>query len=534
MTSNTVLNPAVLWERLRTDWLILVGEAEPYGHEQWLEWVGDRRHQLKAQKQATHPKPTQPLALIAESDPQQFLAALWAALLANWDIALANPNWGHQEWQSVSRLIAPTLIWGRSVPPDFGAAGFSSEASFSLETAAKCSPQISAAQISAAQISAPQILIPTGGTSGHIKFAHHTWPTLLAAVNGFRQHFAPAAPVHSYCVLPLYHVSGLMQVLRTVISGGQIAIAPFKTLEATTSANALPFSSSPQPSASAPSSQPSLTVLSLVPTQLHRLLQAGHSQWLSQFHAVLLGGAPPWPSLLEASQRHHIPLSLSYGMTETAAMITAQKPREFLSGDRSSGTPLPHITLQILKDNTTPLPPNQTGQIAIHGPSIAAQPASLAQPSASQPLPHRLLTTDLGYLTPSGHLHVTGRASQTIISGGENISPTEVEAAIRSTGQVQDVCVVGMPDGQWGEVVTAIYVPCHKAVNACSLQQALRASPAYQPAPLLSRYKHPKRWLALETLPRNAQGKLNRQALIDLLQVQVQKQHQEPIDPLSS
>ena len=485
-SSSSASGPSHLWKKLRSDWLILAEEESTYPQDLWTANVQMRMSQLEdAVSSLGALAEAAPIVLIAEPEPQQFLCALWAALRAGWTIALANPDWGQQEWRSVSATICPTLVWGKAVPDHL------------------CSHRDLAAS-AGVDGAVAQILIPTGGTSGKIKFVHHTWQTLLAAVEGFCQHFAPSHAVDSYCVLPLYHVSGLMQVLRSLISGGQLAIAPFKYIESIEPNSPLPFSA-----------RSSLTAISLVPTQLHRLLESNKSSWLKQFDIVFLGGAPAWPDLIEAAHTAQIPLSLSYGMTETAAMVTALAPEDFWSGDRTSGKPLPHAALTILNsepnsepNSEQPLPPGQTGRISIQSASI---PRALS-PSQT------LLTDDLGYFDMSGHLHITGRASQTIISGGENISPTEVEAAIRSTGQVKDVCVFALPDAQWGEAVSAAYVPAHEAVTAHALQQALRSPSAARDQqgtpPILSRYKHPKHWLALEAMPRNAQGKLNRQALI--------------------
>ena len=503
--------PETVWKRLREDWLILVREA--YVHAQWIEQVRDRRRQLaqKAEQMAREPRfnYARPVVLVAEPAPQQFLAAFWAAQLANWTIVLANPKWGLREWHAASRQIQPDLIWGECIP----------ESVFSPPVRRRCVDL----KIGAEE---PQILIPTGGTSGGVKFASHTWKTLMSSADGFRQYFAPDAPVYSYCVLPLYHVSGLMQVLRSAVSGGQVAIAASKPLERNEAAHPLPFSADFGTGEHRP-----LRVLSLVPTQLQRLLESDRSAWLKQFEAVLLGGAPPWPALLDAAQAQRIPLSLSYGMTETAAMVTALKPQDFLCGDRSSGAPLPHATVTIIKDGAS-LPANQVGQIVIKAASI---------PLSSSESDQTLITDDLGYFSPNGHLHIVGRASQMIISGGENIAPTEVEAAIRSTGKVSDVCVVGICDAEWGEAVAAAYVPQSDAVTVrdlqaslqqVSCQQASLQQVSLQPVPLqqvslsqaipiLSRYKHPKYWLALKSLPRNAQGKINRQVLNAQIQAQL-------------
>ncbi len=448
-----VPEPEVLWQRVRKDWLIADVSSET-----WFEWVRDRQQQLSA-----YPQPASRLVLVAEADPALFLASVWAALLSNWSVALANPNWGSQEWQSVSERIHPDIIWGQN------AQALTSNAPTAL--------------------SAPKILIPTGGSSGNIKFAHHTWQSLMASVNGFRQYFSPnGGLINAYCVLPVYHVSGLMQALRAWASGGQVAIAPFKQLEATPSTHL---------------TDPKDWYISLVPTQLERLIRAKKGTWLSQFQAVFLGGAPPWPSLLDRAMALKIPLSLSYGMTETAAMVTALKPDDFLKGIRSSGRSLPHAMIEILADKRSPLlsktGSDRIGQIMIRSTAIAPIiSGSKAQQNA-------LYTDDLGYLDADEHLHITGRASHKIISGGENIFPAEVEAALRNTGQVQDVCVLGWPDSQWGEVVVAAYIPMRPEISAQSLREAIAST--------ISRYKQPKQWIELTAMPRNAQGKINRQQL---------------------
>ncbi len=457
-------DPAALWAKVRKDWLIADMSCED-----WFEQVGDRRRQLQAYSKTSANLST-PLVLIAESDPAIFLASFWAALLAKWNIALANHQWGSQEWQSVGELICPDTVWG--------------EAAKQVD----CFNARSTAQ--STELSAPAILIPTGGSSGKVKFAHHTWTSLMASVNGFCQYFTPdGEPIHTCCVLPVYHVSGLMQALRSWVGGGQVAIAPFKQIE--TASSLVPVQS---------------RYISLVPTQLERLIRAQKGSWLSQFQAVFLGGAPPWPSLLDRARALKIPLCLSYGMTETAAMVTALQPSDFLQGVRSSGRSLPHATIQILKEGRS-LQHTEIGQVVIQSAAIAQTIARTTTETAAQQ--NLLYTDDLGYLDADGHLHITGRASHKIISGGENIFPAEVEAALRSTGQVKDVCVLGWPDSQWGEIVVAAYVPAWPEVSVKGLREAI--------ATTLSRYKQPKQWIELTTLPRNAQGKLNRQQLIGQL-----------------
>ncbi|MGD1951748.1 MAG: AMP-binding protein [Leptolyngbyaceae cyanobacterium] len=403
------------------------------------------------------------VVLINEAEPQRFLTYLWSGLLTNAALILANPSWQQREWQQVAEQLQPDIVLGQPPPVSFARSH---------------------------QPKAGQILIATGGTSGKIKFVVHTWQTLMAAAQGFLDHFEQQPvnrqpvnrqPVNSYCVLPLYHVSGLMQAMRVWLSGGRLVTQSFKQLE---------------------SGQRLVTpdqtwFISLVPTQLQRLLKTDSaSTWLSQFRAILLGGAPAWPSLL--AQAAELPIALTYGMSETAAQVATLFPRDFRLGVYSNGPPLPHVMLAVHNPTSLhPLPTNTVGRIALQSPSLGLGYWPNMQLAQTQSW---FYPDDLGYLDEQGHLHVVGRSSQKIITGGENVFPTEVEAALLTTGLVQDACVVGIPDPVWGQTVAALYVPTVTATPQ-QLKTALN--------PLLSAYKHPKQWRQVNQIPRNHQGKVN-------------------------
>jgi len=279
-----------------------------------------------------------------------------------------------------------------------------------------------------------------------------------------------------------------MQALRCLLSGGRLVIQPFRDLLA---GGALP-GERVSPHAD--------SFLSLVPTQLQRLLASEHrdfTPWLRQFTAILLGGAPPWPSLLQTARHRQLPLAPTYGMTETASQVATLLPQEFLAGHAGSGRALPHAALSILDEAGDLLPPQVIGKIA-----IAA--SSLALARGETPISPPLQTGDLGYLDAAGFLHVVGRETTLIFTGGEKVLPQEVEAAILATGLVGDCAVLGVPDAEWGERVVAV-------VATAEQNPGTRLRPALQAQ--LSSYKIPKRWLVRAELPRNAQGKLNRAAL---------------------
>jgi|GEM_PF-110918 len=552
------------------------------------------------------PCQTVPKIILAESNPWRFLAALSAAIAADCSVFLGNPNWTQQEWQQVLALVQPDLIWGdlsrvirqESFVHNKGQGIIKKEPTMGVTELGVCSQRFSAdgtkvpttnadgtkvpttnpdgtkvpttnpdgtkvpttnadstkvlttnADSTKVLTTNPKIMIPTGGSSGKIRFVMHSWDTLIASVRGFHQYF-DQKPVNSFCVLPVYHVSGLMQFLRSLTTGGRLVILPFKEVVAGKGRDI----------------DPRDFFISLVPTQLQRLLRANAANWLSQFHTVLLGGAPAYESLLTQARQQGIRLAPTYGMTETASQVVTLKPDAFLAGNNSCGQVLPHAHVTIRSTTGEFLGMNQIGIVTIAAESLALgyyssgdkedkedkedeeltqnhvlersegairagfeemlssttganfktsplqtnNSASLHFPNHQSPIPNShatpnkipmLQSDDLGFFDEQGYLTIVGRQSHKIISGGENIFPAEVEAAILATQLVRDVCVIGIPHNYWGQAVTAVYVPRTLDVSVDILKAALINQ--------LSRFKQPKYWVPVEQLPRNEQGKVN-------------------------
>jgi o-succinylbenzoate---CoA ligase len=398
--------------------------------------------------------------LVCDRDPIKFIASFLAAVFSNNNIFLGSPDWKKQEWKQVFNLVRPDLILG----DEKGAIDYQ------LPTSDRLLPSSSCQQL---------IMIPTGGSSGTIRFTMHTWKTLTASVKGFQQYF-DLQTIDSFCILPLYHVSGLMQFMRSFLTSGKLVILPYKSLkkgERIEEINLQDF------------------FISLVPTQLQFLLQTDPN-WLSSFQAVLLGGAPAWRSLLDDARKHQIRLSPTYGMTETASQVVTLKPDDFLAGNNSSGRVLPHSAIEI--DDSEG---KREGIITIKSDSLCLgyYPHFFENEEV-------FITDDFGFFDNTGYLHIVGRNSQKIITGGEKIFPAEVEAVILATGLVSDVCVIGLPDSQWGQVVVAVYVS--ERVDISSIEQKLEQQ--------LSNYKKPKYWIQVTELPRNSQGKIDRQQIIKI------------------
>ena len=257
--------------------------------------------------------------------------------------------------------------------------------------------------------------------------------------------------------MPLAHVGGLMVVWRCAIAGATAQLATYETA-ATRDLLLDPVAG--------------ITVVSLVPTMLARLLDAGLSKPPTLRHAML-GGGPLDPALKQRARAAQVPVADSYGLTEACSTVAI-------------GRPLPGVTVEIAADK----------EILVGGPTVA--------PSA-QP---RLHTGDLGVLDEDGHLTVIGRKADTIVTGAENVAPQEVEAVLREHPAIADAGVYGEPDPEWGEAIVARVVARPHVVERPS-DEALRAFCRER----LARFKVPKRFEWDGHLPRNAAGKLLRKNL---------------------
>jgi O-succinylbenzoic acid--CoA ligase len=426
--------------------------------------------------------------VVDEREPARFIDAFTDAVASGGTVFLADPTWGERERAQFNALISapePTSNIQRPTPnaqrpatghpasPEFSAID---HWSLAIGHSAAARPGHSRARLRGGL---GWLCIPTGGSSGNIKLARHDEETLAAAVKGLCTHFG-VTKINVVGLLPLHHVSGLMAWMRTVLTGGTYVSANWKDVEA--------------------GGRPALPAvggdwfLSLVPTQLQRLLGDPEAlDWLRGFRAVFVGGGPAWPELVEAGARARLPLAFSYGMTETAAMVTALRPEEFFVGKRGNGAVLPHARLALIDGD----------RIAIAGASLFR--GYWPETRADEPW----FTGDRGRFDEDGSLHILGRRDALIITGGEKVDPAEVEATLRETGRFSDAVVIGVPDAQWGEVVVACYPAADQAGVPVDGDQVINSHLCAHLAP----FKRPKRYIAIADWPRNALGKVNRAAL---------------------
>jgi o-succinylbenzoate---CoA ligase len=302
-------------------------------------------------------------------------------------------------------------------------------------------------------------VIHTSGTSGRPKAVELSYGNHHASALASADNLGSQPDDRWLGVLPLFHAGGLAVLIRSAIYATTAVL--HERFEPETVRGSLEAGE--------------VTLASFVPTMLARLRAAGLER-APRLRAALLGGGPVPGELLDWAVSAGLPACPTYGMTETASQIVTARP-----GERS-GRPLRGVELRIGAD----------GEILVRGPIVAR--GSLAPDGW-------LHTGDRGRIDEQGRLHVEGRLKEIIVTGGENVSPEEVEEALLAHPAVRDAGVAGLPDPEWGEAVTA-FVVLRDDVDAAALGEWSRGR--------LAPHKVPKRIVVVAELPRNAAGKLLR------------------------
>lgn len=338
----------------------------------------------------------------------------------------------------------------------------------------------------------PAAIVFTSGTSGTPKGAVLTYGNFFYSAMASAYHLGTLPDDRWLCVLPLYHVGGLSIVFRAVLYGITLALHPRFELEAIDTA----LKNTP------------ITLISLVPTMLYRLLQHGQpDKWTQTLRCVLLGGAAATSELMTLAERHNVPIATTYGLTEACSQVATLLPADARRKPGSVGKSLPFMSVRIMNDQGQSAAPGEYGEVVVSGPTLMRE--YIGNPEATQRVLRNgaLHTGDIGYLDNDGDLWIVQRRTDLIVSGGENVYPAEVEALLRQHPAVRDVAVVGLPDAEWGQTVAAVVVPIapHVTLDASELSAFARQQ--------LAGYKLPRRWLFADALPQTASGKIQRHAL---------------------
>lgn len=301
----------------------------------------------------------------------------------------------------------------------------------------------------------------TSGTTAAPKAVELTYANFQASALGSAAVLGLDPAERWLCPMPLTHVGGLSIPIRSAIYGTTAVLPGRFDTDAVVAELMDPGRR--------------ITLVSLVPTMLSRLLDAGLERPPTLRWALLGGGPIPAPLLSRAGEAG-VPVAATYGMTEACSQIA------------TFGIPLPGVELRL----------SEVGEILVRGDVVA--PGALAGDGW-------LHTGDLGRLDDRGRLEIVGRLADTIVSGGENVAPAEVEAVLLQHPDVVDAGVFGRVDAEWGEAVVArVVLRAGAAAGEGELRQFCRGR--------LAGFKVPKRIEFTAGLPRTASGKLLRRELV--------------------
>jgi o-succinylbenzoate---CoA ligase len=340
----------------------------------------------------------------------------------------------------------------------------------------------------------PFAIIHTSGTSGKPK------GTVLSYGNVFHSAMASAYRIgHNpndkwLCCLPLYHIGGLSIIIRACLYG--ITVDLHQKFDATEINHAL--------------THHEITLISLVPTMLYRLLEVRAEPWSSKLRLVLLGGSATSPDLMEKCFDLQIPVATTYGLSEAASQVATTLPGDAIRKPGSVGKPLLFTSVRIIDENGGILAAGQLGEIAVKGQTVMKGYFNNPEASTRTLRDGWMYTGDMGYVDADGDLWVVQRRSDLIISGGENVYPVEVENILKQHPAVKIACVVGIDNPEWGQqVAAAIVLHPEQPVTITELNVFCRQH--------LAGYKQPRHIRVVAELPLTASGKIHRLSVQELL-----------------
>ena len=330
----------------------------------------------------------------------------------------------------------------------------------------------------------PQLIVFTSGSTGRPKPVVVTMGNLLssAIASAFRLGVDPAD--RWLLTLSLYHVGGIAPIFRSTLYGTAVVLrAGFDPGQAADDLDRY-----------------DVTVVSLVPTMLKGMLDR-RGTLSDSLRVVLLGGAPADDALIQRCENYSVPVHPTYGMTETASQVATARPADAFDRPGTVGRPLLWTEVTVLGDDGEPVAAGETGELVVSGPTVT--PGYYGD-NEDAFCPYGLRTGDVGYQTEDGSLFVVNRIDDRITTGGETIDPGAVVTVLKAHEAVEAAAVVGVPDAQWGERVTALVVG-DDGLTAAAVDSHCRDQ--------LADFKCPKTIVFADEIPRTASGSIDRPAV---------------------
>jgi acyl-CoA synthetase (AMP-forming)/AMP-acid ligase II len=339
-------------------------------------------------------------------------------------------------------------------------------------------------------------LLYTSGTTGRPKGAMQTHANLLANARTVRRQLGVVPEDRTLIVAPMFHATGIASQLVGFVAAGACCV-PAPGFHAETTLSLL--------------TAEKITVFAGVAAMLRLMLLRGEAGELAALRLCVLGGSPvPEAFPLEVCQR--IPglvLANVWGLTEATSIVTYVEGEDYLARPWSVGRAVPGVELAVSVDGKPPEDVrDQVGELCVRGATVTAGYWGNPESTAAAFVDGWLHTGDVGAVDPGGYVRVLDRLKDMIIRGGENVYSLEVETALAAHPDVAEVAVVGVPDPIFDERVRAVVVP---RPGATPTEEALRA----HATGLLADFKVPAEFRFVDSLPRNASGKVLKRHLAD-------------------
>ncbi|WP_165980672.1 o-succinylbenzoate--CoA ligase [Macrococcus carouselicus] len=324
----------------------------------------------------------------------------------------------------------------------------------------------------------------TSGTTGVQKAVPHTFENHVASAERCKESFPFDEQTKWLLVLPLYHISGLSVLVRSVMVGFTVILFDKFDREAIVRAIA----------------EEGVTHISLVPQTLEWLLDAGLKR--HQLQGLLIGGARLDARTLEECQKRQLPVYTSFGMTETTSQFITASPLDMVNHPNSVGP--------VTDDIKVAAPLNGAGEILVRGANVMSGYLYPEEANRSAFSEDFFMTGDVGMIK-NGYLYVLDRRKDLIISGGENIYPSEIEQLILSIPDISACSVVGLPDDKWGEVPALVYESDSELDD--KIDETLK---------VMAKYKRPVLYKRIAELQRTRNGKISRHRVREWLLDEIQ------------
>jgi len=337
----------------------------------------------------------------------------------------------------------------------------------------------------------PLAILFTSGTSGTPKGAELTRGNFVWSATASAFHLGVSRGDRWLACMPLYHVGGLSILLRAVLYGNAVVIHERFDPAAVNAAL----------------DGGHITCTSLVATMLARLLdERGDRPAPPQLRFVLLGGGPAPAGLIERAHSLGFPVAATYGLTEAASQVATCIPREPSETPNGGLRPLLGCEVRVVDIEDDDLPDGVAGELLVRGPGVMRGYVNQPEATATALRGGWLHTGDVGLRAKDGSLTILDRRSDLILSGGENVYPSEVEAVLCAHPAVAEAAVAAVPDADFGQRPAAwlVYRP-----GIPRDEEPLRAFCRER----LAGYKVPVAFHAVTQLPRTASGKLKRREL---------------------